>query len=145
MGKRWHIFNSNNENYTCTCVINLYMNDQQLCTWMICTSSSLVVLPTICAVMWRTMIQSQGGLKSISGSLDLSSLAKISDGYSAGHIEKSVTTILTDRRIQQVRKTVCVCVWSFLVRLQTWLVMWLYVMIFCVYSCIASHWPPLSS
>ena len=56
------------------------------------------------------MIQSQGGLKSISGSLDLSSLAKISDGYSAGHIEKSVTTILTDRRIQQVRKTVCVCV-----------------------------------
>ena len=68
-----------------------------------------MVLPTY-AVMWRTMIQSQGGLKYISGSLDLSSLAKISDGYSAGHIEKSVTTVLTDRRIQQVRKTVCVCV-----------------------------------
>ena len=56
------------------------------------------------------MIQICDSLKSISGSLDLSSLAKISDGYSAGHIEKSVTTVLTDRRIQQVHKIVCVCV-----------------------------------
>ena len=52
------------------------------------------------------MIQICDSLKSISGSLDLSSLAKISDGYSAGHIEKSVTTVVTDRRIQQVHKIV---------------------------------------
>ena len=55
-----------------------------------------MVLPT-CAVMWRTMIQSQGGLKYISGSLDLSSLAKISDGYSAGHIEKSLTAVFRQK------------------------------------------------
>ena len=49
------------------------------------------------------MIQSSGGPSSITGSLDLSSLAKISDGYSAGHIEKSVTAVLSERRVQQVR------------------------------------------
>ena len=35
--------------------------------------------------------------------LDLSSLAKISDGYSAGRIEDSVKAVLSERRVQQVR------------------------------------------
>lgn len=53
------------------------------------------------------MIESHGaGSSSITGALDLSSLAKISDGYTAGHIEKTVDTILTERRVQQVRQNV---------------------------------------
>lgn len=60
-------------------------------------------------MIWRTIIQNHGGRSALSDSLDLSSLAKISDGYSAGHIEKSVSTILSERRVQQVR--VCHDVW----------------------------------
>ena len=55
------------------------------------------------AVMWQAIIQNHGGSNCITEALDLSSLAKISDGYSAGHIEKSVSTVLSERRVQQVR------------------------------------------
>jgi SpoVK/Ycf46/Vps4 family AAA+-type ATPase len=55
-------------------------------------------------VMWRTMIEWVSGAGSISGALDLSSLAKISDGYSAGHIDKAVTSVLSERRVQQLRR-----------------------------------------
>ena len=57
--------------------------------------------------MWRAMIEWVGGAGSISGALDLSSLAKISDGYSAGHIDKAVTSVLSERRVQQVRVLLC--------------------------------------
>ena len=35
---------------------------------------------------------------------DMSSIAKVSDGYTPGHINTAVTQVLTERRIQQVRK-----------------------------------------
>ena len=54
-------------------------------------------------MIWRAIIQNYGGHTCLAEALDLSSLAKISDGYSAGHIEKSVSTVLTERRVQQVR------------------------------------------
>jgi SpoVK/Ycf46/Vps4 family AAA+-type ATPase len=55
-------------------------------------------------VIWRAIIQNYGGLNCLSDALDLSSLAKISDGYSAGHIEKSVSGVLSERRVQQLRR-----------------------------------------
>lgn len=53
--------------------------------------------------MWRTLIEKQGG--ELTKALDLSSLAKISDGYTAGHMVQVIQTVITKRRIlQQARK-----------------------------------------
>ena len=49
--------------------------------------------------MWRSFITKNEGI--ITSSLDLSSLAKVSDGYTAGHILGSVKEVLTERRINQ--------------------------------------------
>ena len=35
-------------------------------------------------------------------SLDVSSLAKVTDGYTPGHINSAITVVLSERRIQQV-------------------------------------------
>ena len=51
-------------------------------------------------VMWKTLVQYYGG--QITDSLDISSLAKVADGYTPGHIHTAVTTVLNDRRVQQV-------------------------------------------
>lgn len=40
----------------------------------------------------------------MTGSLDLSSLAKISDGYTPGHMVQVVQSIITKRRIGQLDK-----------------------------------------
>ncbi|XP_067250755.1 dynein regulatory complex protein 11 [Chanodichthys erythropterus] len=53
-------------------------------------------------VMWKELIQKNGG--EITRDLDLSSLAKISDGYTQGHMVQVVRSILTERRIQQFPK-----------------------------------------
>ena len=53
------------------------------------------------ALMWRNMITKCGGR--ITDAMDLSSLAKISDGFTAGHINAVATEILSEYRIQQVR------------------------------------------
>ena len=50
-------------------------------------------------VMWKSFITKNGGI--LSPSLDLSSLTKISDGFTPGHILSSVKEVLTDRRISQ--------------------------------------------
>ena len=50
-------------------------------------------------MLWRSFIIKNGG--TVTNSLDLSSLAKVSDGYTAGHIMTSVKEVLTDRRINQ--------------------------------------------
>ena len=39
----------------------------------------------------------------MSNSLDVSSLAKVSDGYTAGHIMTAVKEVLTDRRVSQMQ------------------------------------------
>ncbi|XP_026125142.1 dynein regulatory complex protein 11 isoform X2 [Carassius auratus] len=53
-------------------------------------------------VMWKELIKKNGG--EVTSDLDLSSLAKISDGYTQGHMVQVVRNILTERRIQQFPK-----------------------------------------
>jgi len=53
-----------------------------------------------CAVLWRHLIIEQGGI--ITNFLDVSSLTKITDGYTQGHIVEAVKYILNERRITQV-------------------------------------------
>ncbi|KAG5850704.1 dynein regulatory complex protein 11 [Anguilla rostrata] len=53
-------------------------------------------------VMWKQLIMKYGG--TVTNMLDLSSLAKISDGYTQGHMVQVVQSVLTDRRIQQLSK-----------------------------------------
>ncbi|XP_077079719.1 dynein regulatory complex protein 11-like isoform X3 [Siphateles boraxobius] len=53
-------------------------------------------------VMWKELIKKNGG--ELTSVLDLSSLAKISDGYTQSHMVQVVRSILTERRIQQLPK-----------------------------------------
>ena len=53
-----------------------------------------------CLVLWRSLILRKGG--HITETFDLSSLAKVSDGYTPGHISTVITQVITERRIQQV-------------------------------------------
>ena len=57
-------------------------------------------------VLWKTLITRYGGR--VTEALDASSLAKITDGYTPGHMVQAIQQILTERRVQQVcneRKT----------------------------------------
>ncbi|KAL4635364.1 IQ and AAA domain-containing protein 1 [Arapaima gigas] len=53
-------------------------------------------------VMWRQLIEKNGG--EMTSALDLSSLAKISDGYTQGHMVQAVRAVLSDARRQQLAK-----------------------------------------
>ncbi|XP_072536868.1 dynein regulatory complex protein 11 isoform X2 [Salminus brasiliensis] len=53
-------------------------------------------------VIWKQLIQRNGGV--VTSALDISSLAKISDGYTQGHMVRVVQSVLTERRIQQLAK-----------------------------------------
>lgn len=53
-------------------------------------------------VIWRQLIENSGG--QMTSAMDLSSLAKISDGYTQGHMVQVVRSILTERRLQQLAK-----------------------------------------
>ncbi|XP_077573923.1 dynein regulatory complex protein 11 [Stigmatopora nigra] len=48
-------------------------------------------------VLWKQLIQKHGG--EITAALDLSSLAKISDGYTAGYMIKAIQQVITKRRL----------------------------------------------
>nr|XP_057930400.1 dynein regulatory complex protein 11 isoform X1 [Doryrhamphus excisus]XP_057930401.1 dynein regulatory complex protein 11 isoform X1 [Doryrhamphus excisus] len=48
-------------------------------------------------VLWKQLIQKHGG--KITTALDLSSLAKISDGYTPGHMIQAIQTVITKRRL----------------------------------------------
>ncbi|XP_029355304.1 dynein regulatory complex protein 11 [Echeneis naucrates] len=50
-------------------------------------------------ILWMQLIQKQGG--EITESLDISSLAKISDGYTPGHMVQVIQAVVTKRRILQ--------------------------------------------
>ncbi|XP_021534631.1 dynein regulatory complex protein 11 [Neomonachus schauinslandi] len=50
-------------------------------------------------VLWRQIIQRNGGI--ITNALNISSLAKVTDGFTQGHIVEVVQGVLTDRRIRQ--------------------------------------------
>ncbi len=49
--------------------------------------------------MWNSFITKNGGI--LSPTLDLSSLSKVSDGFTPGQILSAVKEVLTDRRISQ--------------------------------------------
>ncbi|XP_062854919.1 dynein regulatory complex protein 11 [Trichomycterus rosablanca] len=53
-------------------------------------------------VMWKELIRRNDG--DVSSALDLSSLAKITDGYTQGHMVRVVRGILTERRVQLLLK-----------------------------------------
>ncbi|TNN89362.1 IQ and AAA domain-containing protein 1-like [Liparis tanakae] len=50
-------------------------------------------------ILWKQLITKQGG--DVTGALDFSSLAKVSDGYTPGHMVQVVKSIVTKRRILQ--------------------------------------------
>ncbi|XP_035508639.1 dynein regulatory complex protein 11 [Morone saxatilis] len=50
-------------------------------------------------ILWKQLIEKQGG--EVTRALDLSSLAKISDGYTPGHMIQVIQTVVTKRRILQ--------------------------------------------
>ena len=51
-------------------------------------------------MLWKALVTRYGGR--VTESLDVSSLAKITDGYTPGHMAQAIQQILTERRIQQV-------------------------------------------
>lgn len=54
------------------------------------------------AVLWKTLIPKYGGI--ITPSLDLTSLAKLSDAYAPGHIHDTIVETLTERRLAKMAK-----------------------------------------
>ncbi|XP_004417607.1 PREDICTED: IQ and AAA domain-containing protein 1-like, partial [Odobenus rosmarus divergens] len=50
-------------------------------------------------VLWKQIIQRNGGI--ITNALNISCLAKVTDGFTQGHIVEMVQGVLTDRRIRQ--------------------------------------------
>ncbi len=56
-------------------------------------------------ILWKQFIVRETSLIT---ELDFSSLAKVTDGYTPGHIRTAVATVLTERRIQQVSGIWCV-------------------------------------
>lgn len=53
-------------------------------------------------MLWRRLVYKNGGV--ITNTLDVSSLAKVTDGYTPGHMHTAISQVLTDRRIQQLSK-----------------------------------------
>uniref|UniRef100_A0A8D2KTV3 IQ motif containing with AAA domain 1 like n=1 Tax=Varanus komodoensis TaxID=61221 RepID=A0A8D2KTV3_VARKO len=53
-------------------------------------------------VTWQRLVQKHGGV--VTGSLDLSALAKVSDGYSQGSMAQAVKAVLSERRLLQLPK-----------------------------------------
>nr|KAF6469639.1 IQ motif containing with AAA domain 1 like [Molossus molossus] len=51
-------------------------------------------------VLWKHMLDAQN--VQVTQSLDISSLAKVSDGYTPGHILQAIRLVLTERRILQL-------------------------------------------
>ena len=61
-----------------------------------------VYIITFIPVLWRRLILKSNG--TLTNTLDVSSLAKVTDGYTPGHMYTAITQVLTDRRIQQLSK-----------------------------------------
>ncbi|CAM4526562.1 unnamed protein product, partial [Caretta caretta] len=53
-------------------------------------------------VTWQRLIKKHGG--TVTTGLDVSALAKLSDGYSQGHMAQAVQMVLTERRLLQMLK-----------------------------------------
>ncbi|KAG8506149.1 IQ and AAA domain-containing protein 1-like, partial [Galemys pyrenaicus] len=53
-------------------------------------------------VLWKQMLEAQ--TMQVSRSVDISALAKVSDGYTPGHIHHAIQSVLTDRRLLLLAK-----------------------------------------
>ncbi|ELK05169.1 IQ and AAA domain-containing protein 1-like protein [Pteropus alecto] len=53
-------------------------------------------------VLWKHMLEAQ--VSQAAQSLDISALAKVSDGYTPGHIVQAIQSVLTERRLLQLSK-----------------------------------------
>ncbi|KAM6216178.1 IQ and AAA domain-containing protein 1-like [Rhynchocyon petersi] len=53
-------------------------------------------------VLWKHIIETQGA--QVTQSLDISALAKVSDGYTAGHIFQATQSVLTEQRLRRLSK-----------------------------------------
>jgi len=53
-------------------------------------------------LLWPNLIKRHGGI--VTDQLDVSSLSKVTDGYTPGHMVKVIKTVLTERRIKQLSK-----------------------------------------
>uniref|UniRef100_A0A671FY86 IQ motif containing with AAA domain 1 like n=1 Tax=Rhinolophus ferrumequinum TaxID=59479 RepID=A0A671FY86_RHIFE len=53
-------------------------------------------------VLWKRMLEAQG--VQVTQSLDISALAKVSEGYTAGHILKAIQSVLTEQRLLRLAK-----------------------------------------
>ena len=51
-------------------------------------------------MLWPSLIKKHGGI--VTDQLDVSSLSKVTDGYTPGHMVEVIKTVLTERRIKQV-------------------------------------------
>lgn len=69
--------------------------------WERLTGSPSLLFPTH-TVTWQRLIQKHGGI--VTTSLDVSALAKVSEGYSQGNMAHSVQAVLTERRLLQLPK-----------------------------------------
>ncbi len=52
--------------------------------------------------LWKTLIPKYGGV--ITSTLDVTSLAKLSDSYAPGHIHDTIVETLTERRLAKMSK-----------------------------------------
>lgn len=55
-------------------------------------------------MLWKTFVAKQLAPQQIPGSLDVSTLARISDGFTGGSIERCVKKTLTKRRLSRLDK-----------------------------------------
>lgn len=55
-------------------------------------------------ILYRTNQGSEGQVTQIGSTVDLSTLAHVSEGYTAGSIYRSVKTTLTPRRVHRIAK-----------------------------------------
>lgn len=53
-------------------------------------------------MLWRRLVLKNNGV--ITNTLDVSSLSKVTDGYTPGHMLTAITQVLTERRIQTLSK-----------------------------------------
>lgn len=73
-----------------------------LCLWFEDSCFSLMLISFSSVVIWRKLITKCHGI--IHNGLDISSLTKISDGYTMGHMLQACEQVLTERRISQLSK-----------------------------------------
>lgn len=64
--------------------------------------NNLLWIYLLCLALWKELLQASGA--QLGPKLDLSSLAKVTDGYTQGHILQAIQTVLNSHRLDQQTK-----------------------------------------